>query len=69
MRITLADLVNLKPGDVIPCDFSGQVTVMVEDIPLFRGGFGTSRGQQAVKVEQHFGHSRPLHADAASSKV
>ncbi len=51
-QLSLADLVNLKPGDVIPCDFTGQATVYAEDVPLFRGGFGISRGQQAVKVEQ-----------------
>jgi len=51
-QLSLADLVNLKPGDVIPCDFTGQATVLAEDVPLFRGGFGVSRGQLAVKVEQ-----------------
>lgn len=52
-HMSLADLVNMKPGDVIACDFSGQATVFAEDVPIFRGGFGVSRGQQAVKVEQH----------------
>jgi flagellar motor switch protein FliM len=50
--ITLADLLNLKPGDVLPCDFTGKVTVLAEDVPVFRGSFGLSRGQQAVKVEE-----------------
>ena len=52
-HMSLAELVNMKPGDVIPCDFTGQATVFAEDVPIFRGGFGVSRGQQAVKVEQH----------------
>ncbi len=56
--LSLAELINLKPGDVIPCDFSGKVTVMVEDVPLFRGGFGTSRGQQAVRVDERLGRPR-----------
>jgi flagellar motor switch protein FliM len=56
--VTLAELINLKPGDVIPCDFTGKVTVMAEDVPLFRGGYGTSRGQQAVKVEERLGLTR-----------
>ena len=56
--VSLADLINLKPGDVIPCDFNGKVTVMIEDVPVFRGGFGTSRGQQAVRVEERLGRSR-----------
>jgi flagellar motor switch protein FliM len=49
--VTLAELLNLKPGDVVPCDFGGQVTVLAETVPVFRGTFGLSRGQQAVKVE------------------
>ncbi len=49
--VTLAELLNLKPGDVVPCDFAGQVTVLAESVPVFRGTFGLSRGQQAVKVD------------------
>ncbi len=51
-RVTLADLLNLKPGDVLPCDFNGKVTLLAEDVPVFRGSFGVSRGQQAVKIER-----------------
>src|SRR5579863_8569320 len=50
-QLTLADLLNLKPGDILPCDFGGKVTLVAEDVPLFRGSFGLSRGQQAVKIE------------------
>jgi flagellar motor switch protein FliM len=50
-HVTLADLLNLKPGDILPCDFAGKVTLVAEDVPLFRGSFGLSRGQQAVKIE------------------
>jgi flagellar motor switch protein FliM len=49
--LSLAELVNLKPGDVLPCDFSGKVTIFAEDVPVLRGSFGVSRGQQAVKIE------------------
>jgi flagellar motor switch protein FliM len=50
-HVTLADLLNLKPGDILPCDFTGKVTLVAEEVPLFRGSFGLSRGQQAVKIE------------------
>lgn len=49
--VSLADLLNLKAGDVLPCDFAGQVTLLAESVPVFRGSFGLSRGQQAVKIE------------------
>ena len=47
---TVSRLLELKPGDVLPCDFNGQVTLFADDIPILRGGFGVSRGQQAIKV-------------------
>jgi flagellar motor switch protein FliM len=51
-ELTLGKLLGLKPGDVVPFDFEGQATVYAEDIPIFRGGFGGSRGNEAVKVEE-----------------
>jgi flagellar motor switch protein FliM len=50
--VTLAELVNLKPGDILSCDFTGKVLVLAEDVPMFRGSFGLSRGQQAIKFEE-----------------
>ena len=57
-QLTLAGLLNLKPGDIVPCDFSGRVTLCIEEIPILRGAFGISRGQQAVKVEERVPHYR-----------
>jgi flagellar motor switch protein FliM len=56
--LTLGRLVDLKPGDVIPCDFDGEVTLLAEGVPVLRGGFGVSRGQQAVKVSQRIGRRK-----------
>jgi flagellar motor switch protein FliM len=64
--VTLAELLNLKPGDVVPCDFAGQVTVLAESVPVFRGTFGLSRGQQAVKVDSRV--RRPKIGEPASNK-
>jgi flagellar motor switch protein FliM len=50
--LTVGRLVDLKPGDVIPCDFDGNVTLVAEGVPVARGSYGASRGQQAVKVTQ-----------------
>ncbi|HEY1899849.1 MAG TPA: flagellar motor switch protein FliM [Steroidobacteraceae bacterium] len=62
--VTLADLLNLKSGDVIPCDFNGQITLNAESVPLFRGNFGISRGQQAVKINERL--NRPKAAVTAN---
>jgi flagellar motor switch protein FliM len=62
--VTLNQLVNLKPGDVIPCDFSGKATVLAEGVPLFRGSYGVSRGHQSVRFEQRVRRPRTNPADA-----
>jgi flagellar motor switch protein FliM len=51
-NISLATLLNLKPGDIVPCDFQGKVTILAEEVPVFRGSFGLSHGLQAVKLEE-----------------
>ena len=33
--LSLAELINLKPGDIVPCDFNGKVTVLAEQVPGF----------------------------------
>jgi flagellar motor switch protein FliM len=66
--LTLAELLNLKPGDVLPCDFTGKVTLLAEDVPLFRGSFGLSRGQQAVKVETSARRAKPQPVPAVAGK-
>ncbi len=67
--LTLADLLNLKPDDVLPCDFTGKVTLCAEDVPVFRGSFGLSRGQQAVKVEERLRRTSAAAHDTSSVKI
>jgi flagellar motor switch protein FliM len=62
--VTLNQLVNLKAGDVIPCDFAGKATVFAEGVPLFRGSYGASRGQQSVRFEQRVKRPRTHAVDA-----
>jgi len=49
-ELTMRELMELKPGDVIPIDMPETVTLRSEDIPLFRGRFGVSNGSRAVKI-------------------
>jgi flagellar motor switch protein FliM len=59
--LSVGRLVDLKPGDVIPCDFDGNVTLYAEGVPVLRGSYGASRGQQAVKVTQRISrHKSPV---------
>jgi flagellar motor switch protein FliM len=57
--VTIEQLLNLRPGDIVPCDFDGRATVYAEDIPILRGSFGISRGQQAVKLQSTLVRGRP----------
>lgn len=61
--ITLEALLKLKAGDIVPCDFAGQVTLLAEEVPIFRGSFGLSHGQQAVKLEERTRRASNLQND------
>jgi flagellar motor switch protein FliM len=67
-KITLETLLNMKAGDIVPCDFSGKVTVLAEDVPLFRGTYGLSHGFQAVKVEERVRVAKSVMTDVALAK-
>lgn len=49
-RITLRDLVRIRPGDVIPLDMPDFATVLLEDVPCFEGQVGLSRHKYAVRI-------------------
>lgn len=51
--LNLREVVDMKKGDVIPLEIPNLVTVRAEGVPVFRGKYGVSRGNMAVKmVEQ-----------------
>ncbi|HEY7929309.1 MAG TPA: flagellar motor switch protein FliM [Steroidobacteraceae bacterium] len=64
--VSLGRLLDLKPGDVIPCDFDGNVTMYAEGVPVVRGAYGASRGQQAVKVAQRVTRQRAVLTNVTS---
>lgn len=49
-RQTVGGLLDLRPGDVIPCDFDGRATVLANDMPVFWGELGQQRGRQVVRI-------------------
>src|SRR5262249_12371014 len=50
--LKLWEVLNLAPGDILPTDFEGVVTLFAEDVPMFRGVYGRSGGQNALKVSE-----------------
>lgn len=55
--LTLGDLRNIKPGDVIPFELPEQVVLKTDGIPLFRGKLGVHNGNYAVKIAGKVNHS------------
>ncbi len=49
-QISLRELSRLKVGDIIPIELPKQLTVEVENMPLFAGEFGTHNGKNAIKI-------------------
>ncbi len=58
-ELTLGELINLQPGDVVPFDFGGRATIVVGDVPVFRGNYGTSHGMQALKIDERVLRHKP----------
>jgi flagellar motor switch protein FliM len=51
-RVSIGDFIHLRAGDVIPIDLPESVLVFAEDVPVFRGRFGTAGGNSAVRFER-----------------
>ncbi|MCG5494058.1 flagellar motor switch protein FliM [Ectothiorhodospira variabilis] len=49
-ELTVAEMINLKPGDVIPIEMPENIILRAEDVPVLRGEFGISNGFNALKI-------------------
>lgn len=63
--VKLSDVLHMAPGDILQTDFGGEVTLLAEDIPVFRGVYGRSGGQHALKIVERVGRVR--NSDEAGS--
>jgi len=48
--LTLSEILDLKEGDIIPVNYPDKITVVAEDVPVFRGTYGVHKGSKAVKI-------------------
>jgi len=53
-EISLKEVLELKPGDVIPVDLTSPATILAEGVPVLKGHYLHSKGHNAVKI------SRPI---------
>jgi flagellar motor switch protein FliM len=51
-RVSLGQLLDMRPGDVLPIEFDGRATVVADNVALFKGELGQQRGKQVVRVGQ-----------------
>jgi len=51
-KISVRELLALRPGDIVPIDLPEEVTLCAQGVPLFRGQFGTANGSNAIKLLQ-----------------
>lgn len=67
-QVSLGQLLDMKAGDILPCDFEGRLTLRAEEVPLFRGSCGRSRGQHAVKIEERIRRTKTTFLDHLVAK-
>jgi flagellar motor switch protein FliM len=52
LELSLAQIMELKAGDIIPVDMPEHVTVFVEELPTFRAKMGRSRDFVALQISE-----------------
>lgn len=50
--VTVEEVLNFNPGDVIPIDMPDTVRLMVKEIPVCYGKLGVSDGRYAIQVTE-----------------
>lgn len=49
-KLTVRELMALKPGDIIPIQMPKLINLNVEEMPVFRGQFGSAHGHNAIRI-------------------
>ena len=57
-QVTLRDILNMKPGDVIPIQIPDIVVAEVDKVPIMECRYGIQNGQYALKVERFVAQER-----------
>lgn len=51
-KISLREILGLKPGDVIPINIPPRIEALVDNVPLMECTYGQQSGQYALRVEK-----------------
>lgn len=52
VTLSLQQLLEMQPGDVIPIEMPEAVVASVDGVPILSGGYGTTNEKYALKVKQ-----------------
>ncbi|UQA50543.1 flagellar motor switch protein FliM [Vibrio sp. ED002] len=63
--ISLRDLMELQPGDVIPIEMPEHATMFIEDLPTYRVKMGRSDDKLAVQVSEEIERPHVVKTDLA----
>ncbi|ENP7578376.1 flagellar motor switch protein FliM [Vibrio sp. Vb2535] len=63
--ISLRDLMELQPGDIIPIEMPGHATMFVEDLPTYRVKMGRSEDKLAVQISEEIERPHVVKTDLA----
>ncbi|EGR1695338.1 flagellar motor switch protein FliM [Vibrio parahaemolyticus] len=63
--ISLRDLMELQPGDIIPFEMPEHATMFIEDLPTYRVKMGRSEDKLAVQVSQEIERPHVVKTDLA----
>ncbi len=55
-ELTLRDVLRFQTGDILALDLSTTAEAAVDQVPVFRGHYGVSRGNLALKVTEMLHH-------------
>ena len=50
LKVTLRDVMEMQPGDILPIDMPEHITVLIEELPSFRAKLGRSRDHLALQI-------------------
>lgn len=65
VELSLRDLMEMQPGDVIPIDMPEAATVFVEDLPTYRAKMGKSGDNVALKISEKLKRPTMVKTDLA----
>ena len=63
--ISLRELMEMQPGDIIPVELPELVSAKVEGVPVLRGKFGVSQGSLALKTVETVADVAQISADGS----